>query len=141
MSCKHPLRHAVVKIFALSFVDVSEVRSVNWRMHFSFLLLFHYILLFYSRSIIIVFCFRFGSFEIFKTVDPLTGYQGPSAGRLDILHQLLNYTIDNFFPQVNYCFCFNKCVLFNTKTTTMIWSINVGVLSFIVNHRPVSSVG
>ena len=85
-----------------------SLESVNLMMHFSFFLfLFH--LLFYLRSFtcIILFWFRFGSFEIFKTVDPLTGYQGPSAGRLDILHQLLNYTIDNFFPQVNYCFCFN----------------------------------
>lgn len=44
---------------------------------------------------------RFGSFEIFKSADPLTGYQGPSAGRVDILHQLLSYTIDNFFPQIS----------------------------------------
>ena len=82
---------------------------------FFFLFLFHYIFLFYLRSFIILFLSRFGSFEIFKTVDPLTGYQGPSAGRLDILHQLLNYTINNFFPQVNYCFCFNKCFVFNTN--------------------------
>ncbi|KAL9966372.1 hypothetical protein ACROYT_G024432 [Oculina patagonica] len=44
---------------------------------------------------------RFGSFEIFKETDPLTGYQGPSAGRVDILHQLLGYTIKNFYPQVS----------------------------------------
>ncbi|KAJ7382048.1 hypothetical protein OS493_037462 [Desmophyllum pertusum] len=43
---------------------------------------------------------RFGSFEIFKTADPMTGYPGPSAGRVDILHQLLGYTIKNFFPQI-----------------------------------------
>ena len=97
---------------------------------FFFLFLFHYIFLFYLRSFIILFLSRFGSFEIFKTVDPLTGYQGPSAGRLDILHRLLNYTINNFFPQVNYCFCFNKCFVFNTKTTTMGWSIIVVVLIF-----------
>ena len=112
------------------------MKSANLTMPFSFFLfLFHYIFLFYLRSFIILFLSRFGSFEIFKTVDPLTGYQGPSAGRLDILHQLLNYTINNFFPQVNYCFCFNKCFVFNTKTTTMGWSIIVVVLIFIVNEN------
>ena len=30
-------------------------------------------------------CLRFGSFEIFKTRDPLTGRSGPSVGRKDIL--------------------------------------------------------
>jgi len=110
------------------------MKSVTQGRIFLFLFLFHYIFLFYLRSFIILFWSRFGSFEIFKTVDPLTGYQGPSAGRLDILHQLLNYTIDNFFPQVNYSFCFNKCLVFNTKATTMGWSINVVVLSFIVER-------
>ena len=43
---------------------------------------------------------RFGSFEIFKPPDPLTGYKGPSSGRDDVLHQLLGYTIKNFYPQV-----------------------------------------
>ena len=112
------------------------MKSVNLTTPFSFFLfLFHYIFLFYLRSFIILFLSRFGSFEIFKTVDPLTGYQGPIAGRLDILHQLLNYTINNFFPQVNYCFCFNKCFVFNTKTTTMGWSIIVVVLIFIVSEN------
>ena len=43
---------------------------------------------------------RFGSFEIFKTRDPLTGRTGPSVGRVDILHQLLDYTIEMFYPEV-----------------------------------------
>lgn len=43
---------------------------------------------------------RFGSFEIFKAADPLTSYQGPSAGRVDMLHQLLSYTINTFFPDI-----------------------------------------
>ncbi|XP_020616174.1 selenoprotein O-like [Orbicella faveolata] len=49
---------------------------------------------------------RFGSFEIFKPADPLTGYKGPSSCRVDILHQLLGYTIKNFYPQV--CVPLNK---------------------------------
>lgn len=47
---------------------------------------------------------RFGSFEIFKASDPLTGYQGPSTGNIAILHKLLDYTINNFFPQVSELF-------------------------------------
>lgn len=43
---------------------------------------------------------RFGSFEIFKPTDPMTGRKGPSEGRTDILTQLLDYTVQTFFPQV-----------------------------------------
>lgn len=43
---------------------------------------------------------RFGSFEIFKPTDPMTGRKGPSEGRTDILIQLLDYTVQTFFPQV-----------------------------------------
>ena len=43
---------------------------------------------------------RFGSFEIFKPEDENTGRQGPSVGRVDILRQLLDYTISTFYPQV-----------------------------------------
>jgi len=45
--------------------------------------------------------FRFGSFEIFKTIDPMTGRKGPSVGRVDILKTLINYVISTFYPQVN----------------------------------------
>ena len=48
--------------------------------------------------------YRFGSFEIFKTRDPQTGRSGPSVGRMDILNQLLDYTITSFFPEV-WCVC------------------------------------
>ena len=44
--------------------------------------------------------FRFGSFEIFKTLDPMTGRAGPSVGRTDILLQLLDYTVQTFFSEV-----------------------------------------
>lgn len=43
---------------------------------------------------------RFGSFEIFKPTDPMTGRRGPSEGRTDILIQLLDYTVETFFPEV-----------------------------------------
>ncbi|CAF3069804.1 unnamed protein product [Rotaria socialis] len=43
---------------------------------------------------------RFGSFEIFKTIDPMTGRKGPSVGRYDILKTLLNYVISTFYPEI-----------------------------------------
>ncbi|XP_054162750.1 protein adenylyltransferase SelO, mitochondrial-like [Oppia nitens] len=44
---------------------------------------------------------RFGSFEIFKTIDPMTGRRGPSVGRKDILLILTKYTIETFFPEID----------------------------------------
>ena len=46
-------------------------------------------------------CLRFGSFEIFKTRDPLTGRSGPSVGRKDILVTLLDYVISAHYPEVS----------------------------------------
>lgn len=46
------------------------------------------------------FCFRFGSFEIFRGRDDFSGLQGPSAGRHDIRAQLLDYVIETFYPCV-----------------------------------------
>ncbi|XP_072020102.1 protein adenylyltransferase SelO, mitochondrial-like [Amphiura filiformis] len=43
---------------------------------------------------------RFGSFEIFKPLDPMSGRQGPSVGRKDILDKMLDYTIKTFYPKV-----------------------------------------
>ncbi|CAF1151995.1 unnamed protein product [Rotaria sordida] len=43
---------------------------------------------------------RFGSFEICKTIDPLTSRKGPSVGRYDILKTLLNYVISTFYPEI-----------------------------------------
>ncbi|ESO86801.1 hypothetical protein LOTGIDRAFT_128503 [Lottia gigantea] len=43
---------------------------------------------------------RFGSFEIFKPVDSQTGRGGPSIGRKDILIQMLDYTVQTFYPQI-----------------------------------------
>lgn len=44
---------------------------------------------------------RFGTFEIFKTMDPLSGRRGPSIGRMDIFQQLLNYVIETFYPEIH----------------------------------------
>ncbi|KAG2469110.1 SELO protein, partial [Polypterus senegalus] len=43
---------------------------------------------------------RFGSFEIFKAEDEMTGRQGPSAGLDDLRTQLLDYVIDTFYPEL-----------------------------------------
>ncbi|XP_062605650.1 protein adenylyltransferase SelO, mitochondrial-like [Saccostrea cucullata] len=43
---------------------------------------------------------RFGSFEIFKPTDSETGRKGPSVGRNDILTQMLDYTVQTFYPEL-----------------------------------------
>jgi len=43
---------------------------------------------------------RFGSFEIFKPSDALTGRKGPSVGNTALLHQLLDFAIAQYFPEV-----------------------------------------
>ncbi|CAM9640852.1 unnamed protein product [Chrysoparadoxa australica] len=43
---------------------------------------------------------RFGSFEIFKGEDSLTGRTGPSPGNVQLLKQMLQYTIQTFFSEV-----------------------------------------
>lgn len=42
---------------------------------------------------------RFGSFEIFRPLDQLTGGKGPSFGREDIRKQLLDYVVGTFYRQ------------------------------------------
>lgn len=43
---------------------------------------------------------RFGSFEIAKGPDRITGRHGPSQGRTDILRTLLDYVVDTFYADV-----------------------------------------
>lgn len=43
---------------------------------------------------------RFGSFEIFKTIDSMTGRRGPSVGREEIKKTLLDYVIKSYYPEV-----------------------------------------
>ena len=34
-------------------------------------------------------------------MDPMSGRQGPSVGKKDILDQMLDYTIKTFYPKVS----------------------------------------
>lgn len=43
---------------------------------------------------------RFGSFEISKSKDSVTGRQGPSAGNQTIVRTLTEYVIATFYPQI-----------------------------------------
>mmetsp|Transcript_25712 Transcript_25712/g.33684 ORF Transcript_25712/g.33684 Transcript_25712/m.33684 type:complete len:725 (+) Transcript_25712:68-2242(+) len=43
---------------------------------------------------------RFGSFEIFKPRDRMTGRAGPSVGNTELLHQMLNFAIESYFPEI-----------------------------------------
>jgi len=43
---------------------------------------------------------RFGSFEIFKSIDRMTSRMGPSTGKTEILKQLLRYTKTRFYPDI-----------------------------------------
>ncbi|KAM9754047.1 selenoprotein O1 [Menidia menidia] len=43
---------------------------------------------------------RFGSFEIFKQADEMTGRQGPSYGRDEIRGQMMDYVIETFYPEI-----------------------------------------
>lgn len=75
-------------------------------------------------------CFvRFGSFEIFKTTDSETGRTGPSVGRNDILKQMLDYTVQTFYPEVDISNRRIICIL------TLVFDTNIivfggGVVSF-----------
>lgn len=51
---------------------------------------------------------RFGSFQICKGPDRESGREGPSAGRPDIVRQLADYVIRNFYPQVHVLRLDNK---------------------------------
>jgi len=42
---------------------------------------------------------RFGSFEIAKTTDSITGRAGPSPGRTDLIAKLLDYVMDSFYKE------------------------------------------
>lgn len=44
---------------------------------------------------------RFGSFEIVKTRDSVTGRTGPSVGRQDILYQLLDFVIQSYYSEAH----------------------------------------
>ncbi|KAL5514995.1 hypothetical protein EMCRGX_G000100 [Ephydatia muelleri] len=75
---------------------------------------------------------RFGSFEIFKTRDPQTGRSGPSVGRMDILNQLLDYTITSFFPEVH-----GEDRVLNTDNMSIVGvTIDYGPFGFMDRYDP-----
>ena len=55
----------------------------------------------YTWIVIVCLTIRFGSFEIFKAMDPTTGRTGPSVGQTELPHQLTDYVIQNFYPEVS----------------------------------------
>ncbi|KAF4707934.1 hypothetical protein FOZ63_000528, partial [Perkinsus olseni] len=40
---------------------------------------------------------RFGSFEIFKPIDSITGRSGPSAGDIKLLRKLVDFVVENYY--------------------------------------------
>jgi uncharacterized protein YdiU (UPF0061 family) len=92
---------------------------------------------------------RFGSFEIFKTVDPMTGRRGPSVGRKDILITLIDYVIDTFYPNINnepnvcalekYKKFFKEVVILTAKTVAL-WQ-TIGFCHGVLNTDNMSIIG
>jgi uncharacterized protein YdiU (UPF0061 family) len=92
---------------------------------------------------------RFGSFEIFKTMDPMTGRRGPSVGRKDILITLTDYVIDTFYPNIsnepNVCALekykkFFKEVVIRTAKTVAFWQ-TIGFCHGVLNTDNMSIIG
>ncbi|KAF8789037.1 Protein adenylyltransferase SelO like protein [Argiope bruennichi] len=91
---------------------------------------------------------RFGSFEIFKTVDPITGKVGPSVGRYEILYSLLDYVIETFYPGIHqnssdaiqkYSDFFKEVVL-RTARLVALWQ-SVGFCHGVLNTDNMSILG
>ncbi|XP_067140462.1 protein adenylyltransferase SelO-1, mitochondrial-like [Centruroides vittatus] len=91
---------------------------------------------------------RFGSFEIFKTIDEFTGRVGPSVGRTDILVKMLEYTIKTFFPEIHHNFdspvekyqAFFKEVVLKTARLVAEWQC-VGFCHGVLNTDNMSIIG
>lgn len=81
-------------------------------------------------------CFvRFGSFEIFKATDSETGRTGPSVGRNDILKQMLDYTVQTFYPEVDIRNRGIICIL------TLVFDSNIIVLGGVSFNQCTCIVG
>ncbi|KAJ8374107.1 hypothetical protein SKAU_G00046870 [Synaphobranchus kaupii] len=91
---------------------------------------------------------RFGSFEIFKPMDELTGRQGPSVGRNDIRTQLLDYVIETFYPEIQQNHAdraernaaFFREVTVRTAKMVALWQC-VGFVHGVLNTDNMSIVG
>ncbi|GFS38767.1 protein adenylyltransferase SelO, mitochondrial [Nephila pilipes] len=91
---------------------------------------------------------RFGSFEIFKTLDPTTGRVGPSVGRHEILYSLLDYVIETFYAEIHnsssdpiqkYSAFFKEVVL-STARLVALWQC-VGFCHGVLNTDNMSILG
>ncbi|GIY87104.1 protein adenylyltransferase SelO, mitochondrial [Caerostris darwini] len=91
---------------------------------------------------------RFGSFEIFKTLDQITGRVGPSVGRHEILYSLLDYVIETFYPeihknsnsQLHKYTDFYKEVVLRTARLVALWQC-VGFCHGVLNTDNMSILG
>ncbi|GFW36816.1 protein adenylyltransferase SelO, mitochondrial [Trichonephila clavipes] len=91
---------------------------------------------------------RFGSFEIFKTLDPITGRVGPSVGRYEILYSLLDYVIETFYPEIHFnsndliqkYSAFFKEVVLRTARLVALWQC-VGFCHGVLNTDNMSILG
>lgn len=91
---------------------------------------------------------RFGSFEIFKTMDQTSGKVGPSIGREDILITMLDYIIETFYPEVHSNFSdreekyanFFKEVILRTARLVALWQC-VGFCHGVLNTDNMSILG
>jgi len=92
---------------------------------------------------------RFGSFEIFKPTDAMTGRKGPSVGNKELLHKMLQYAISSFFPETiemfpdagpNQYADFYKTVVLRTARLVAQWQA-VGFCHGVLNTDNMSILG
>ncbi|KAF4677935.1 hypothetical protein FOL47_008039 [Perkinsus chesapeaki] len=91
---------------------------------------------------------RFGSFEIFKPVDSITGRSGPSANNTELLRHLADFVIDNYYEaecagsedeETKYEMFF-KAVVERTARVVAKWQ-TVGFCHGVLNTDNMSIVG
>ena len=82
--------------------------------------------------------FRFGSFEIFKQRDDVTGGEGPSAGNVDLKKQLLDYIL-RYYNNVSYESFFEQ-VMNRTISLVAMWQ-SVGFVHGVLNTDNMSVMG
>lgn len=92
---------------------------------------------------------RFGSYEIFKPLDPLTGRVGPSVGQSELLIKMLHYTISTFYKDIYSTFSENPSKMYGEffrevvkKTAYLVaeWQC-VGFCHGVLNTDNMSIVG
>uniref|UniRef100_H3CSG3 Selenoprotein O n=1 Tax=Tetraodon nigroviridis TaxID=99883 RepID=H3CSG3_TETNG len=91
---------------------------------------------------------RFGSFEIFKPPDELTGRRGPSCGLDEIRGQMMDYVIELFYPEIQQNFpdrternvAFFREVMVRTARLVAQWQC-VGFCHGVLNTDNMSILG